>query len=153
MNFCLRQKDKYFCFQLFFCSFNLIMKRIITTILFICYLIPCLGVSVRTHYCGGKFTSFSILPSKSVQCCCGKKAMKKGCCENKVTFVKAPQDHNIQKINAHSSLKTSQFCKAILFSTYSFLSNYTVDPSSTWTDPPPGPQSLSLYLLNKVFRI
>lgn len=130
------------------------MRRIVAILLFACYLIPCLGLSVSTHYCGGKVTSVSVLSTKNTHCLCGKRAMKKGCCKDKVILVKTSQEQNIQKSIVYSSFKFSNFSviKASIFKS-PFLSSQLMGHILAWTDPPPGLSPGNLYLLNRVFRI
>jgi hypothetical protein len=130
------------------------MRRIITIMLLVCYLLPCLGMSVSTHYCGGKVTSVSVISSKNTQCPCGKRVMKKGCCKDKVNFVKFSQEQNIQKGFSFSFTKSAylSFSMTLPYSS-SFWSNVIVDHTLAWTDPPPGFYIRNLYLLNQVFRI
>lgn len=130
------------------------MRRIVAIILLICYLIPCVGMSVNTHYCGGRVTSVSIISSKSNQCPCGKRMMKKGCCKDKVTFVKLPQEQNIQKGFAYSFAKALNLLFGKTFTyTSSFWPSIVADFIPKWTDPPPGFHIRNIYLLNQVFRI
>lgn len=129
------------------------MRRITTILLFVCYLIPCMGMSVNIHYCGGKVKSVSLISSNNTRCACSKKTMKKGCCQDKVAFIKAPQDHNIQKTISYPSFKTNFSNSEVLLYSSIFGSNYKAGRILTWTDPPPAYCSLNLYLLNQVFRI
>jgi hypothetical protein len=62
------------------------MKRVLSTLLLVCYLFPCLGFTVSTHYCGKKLTSITILPSGVHNCPCGKKSMKKACCKDRIAI-------------------------------------------------------------------
>lgn len=68
------------------------MKRILSLVIMVLYLLPALGMTVSTHYCGGKLANVSLFGSTSkMNCSCGamtpknKVHFKKKCCEQ-VTY-------------------------------------------------------------------
>jgi len=64
------------------------MKRILSLIIMVLYLFPAFGITVSTHYCGGKLADVSLFGSKSkMNCSCGaitsenRVLAKRKCCE------------------------------------------------------------------------
>jgi hypothetical protein len=71
------------------------MKRILSLIIMVLYLLPALGMTVSTHYCGGKLADVSLFGSKpKMTCSCGamtytnKVLVKRKCCEQVVFSLK-----------------------------------------------------------------
>lgn len=129
------------------------MKRITIILLLICYLIPSIGLSVTTHYCGGKLASISILNIKSPTCRCGKKPMKKGCCKDKATILKIKDTQQFSKQVSLSASKTFTFqpLYSVLTDLNSSITTYKLN--IPFAHPPPLQKSEPLYLLNRVFLI
>ncbi|MEO8149146.1 MAG: hypothetical protein ABI723_15985 [Bacteroidia bacterium] len=70
------------------------MKKITATLLVVIYLIPAIGLSVNTHHCGGMLAAIHLVfLSDKHKCGCGKKAMKKDCCKDKVQQFKISDKH------------------------------------------------------------
>lgn len=64
------------------------MKKITAIFLLILFLISNSGIAVAAHYCGGKLSSIVFFKLQNHPCKCGKKAMKKDCCKDKVVIIK-----------------------------------------------------------------
>lgn len=71
------------------------MKRIISLIIMVLYLLPAIGMTVSTHYCGGKLADVSLFGSKpKMSCACGATTTKNNvqvnrkCCEQVVYSLK-----------------------------------------------------------------
>jgi hypothetical protein len=118
-----------------------------------CYLIPSFGLSVTSHYCGGKLKSVSLSFSKSHNCC-GAKKMKPGCCKDKVCTFKISDTRQSASSSTIVSNQTG-------FSHYSFYTatpivvadNRSIQFLSYYNNSPPLGSLQPLYLSNKVFRI
>ena len=129
------------------------MKRVITIIVLLCYLIPSFGLSVSAHYCGGKIRSISLTSSKPPHCC-GTKKMKPGCCKDKVCTFKindASQSVSSSTIIPYKiELSNSLFC---IVTSLAFNSHIISGPLPFYNHYPPLGSRQPLYLSNKVFRI
>lgn len=77
------------------------MKRILFILIGLIYTWSVAGVTINTHYCGGKISSVS-LTIATPQCGCGD-SMPKDCCKDKVDLFKISDSH-------HSSGKTKVSC-------------------------------------------
>lgn len=64
------------------------MKKITATFLLVLFLISNTGIAVAAHYCGGKLSSIVFFKLHNHSCKCGKKAMKKNCCKDKIVIIK-----------------------------------------------------------------
>lgn len=56
------------------------------------YTSAAVGINVAVHYCGNKFSSFS-LGTKDKGCCCKKAKKMHNCCNTKVFSVKVKDNH------------------------------------------------------------
>lgn len=79
------------------------MRSIITYFLILFYFTISIGISLNFHLCQGKIRTVSFIKYDNDYTCCGKKKMKKGCCNN-VSI----------SINKLSKDKITQLCKANL---------------------------------------
>lgn len=64
------------------------MKKITAIFLLVLFLISNTGIAVAAHYCGGKLSSIVFFKLHNHPCKCGKKAMKKDCCKDKIVIIK-----------------------------------------------------------------
>ena len=57
-----------------------------------------MGITITTHYCGGKLASVSVNLLDTEKCACGSKKMKKDCCKTTTcTFsIKEVQQKNVE---------------------------------------------------------
>lgn len=128
------------------------MKRIFLLFLVFVYMLPTIGFSVTTHYCGGKLSTISLF-SFGVDCCkCGKKSMKKNCCTNKVTRVKLKDNQSIIKKISFSRVNFSKGQRYIPTTSFLFTRTY-LQKKSVFYHPPGFCHLKPVYLLNEVFRI
>ncbi len=67
------------------------MKKILTLLLLMIYLLGTTGVVLSKHFCGSKISHISLLGNKK-PCKCGKVKMPKSCCKD--TSVKLSTDDN-----------------------------------------------------------
>lgn len=56
------------------------------------YLLVSSGFTINYHYCGGKLKKVSLV-SFNEKGCCGNKKKSKGCCKDKVSFIKIKDNH------------------------------------------------------------
>ena len=129
------------------------MKRIIAILLFACYLMPCMGLSVSAHYCGGKIASFSILSTKHAKCPCNKKTMKKGCCHDKISMLKIAEHQKVPVSISHPPIKIDKSA-VFAFVPYKmcFNSNY-IERHIPVVHPPPLQRDIALFLFHRTLLI
>ena len=127
------------------------MKRALAIFILMLYSIANFGISVHTHWCGGKISSVRISYSLKHTCGCGPK-MDIGCCKNGFVYSKLSNEHVKSANNViqdyKNDLKPIVSLKPIDFS-ISFIvtrdiSNYHAPPFKT---------KLPVFLSNSVFRI
>ena len=129
------------------------MKSLFILFLLFLYAMPSLGINVTLHYCGGKYTSFSIAKSNDNLCACGSKKLKKKCCEDKtISFEVDDEQTNSQEISISIS-KLYSYPKVLTYS-FEFLKNSKdAQEKEDYFYPPPNQRKQSLYILNQVFLI
>lgn len=132
---------------------NKTMKKSLSIVLTIVYLVLVSGITLQLHYCGGKFRSLNlVLDENSPSCACGSKTMKKGCCKNQTVYIKVKGDQkssNNSKISFDDGKKTA-------FQRPSFTLNLSlaqyVSTIINYHAPPPRYNN-SLLIFNSSFRI
>ncbi len=72
------------------------MKKFITILFSGFYLMASVGIVVNVHYCGGKVKSIKILAT-SDSCCCVKKNVQSGCCDDKTYFFQLDKEDQINQ--------------------------------------------------------
>ena len=134
-------------------SVNIKMKKIGIIFLLFLYLIPTIGFSVTQHYCGGKLSSVSFFTANE-KCACGKKKMKSGCCNNKIS------NHKLNEVHKNASLFNASFAKPNKTEAPTFaITLHSIFPASNIfcfnynNHSPPLLFAQSLYLRNRVFLI
>lgn len=130
------------------------MRRITVILLVLLYLVPSIGVTVSTHYCGGRVTSVSIkFLDNRHKCPCGSKKMKKGCCKDEASYFKLSDEQQktqklscaFVKINDHQPPVSNQL--SLFYETPLLLQpfNHTTHPPDIFKPP--------LYIRHCVFLI
>lgn len=132
------------------------MKKILSILLLISYMLCACGVSVSFHHCAGEFKYLSVNDKDhEVKCCKGKKEMSDDCCKsNKVSFKKT--DDKSQAF--FSIVKKSLSDKNILNERPTLFAQVAnLVPSENrrvlFRPPPHRTGTSPLYLLHSVFRI
>ena len=130
------------------------MKRIIIILQLFFYLIPAIGVSVSTHYCGGKLTMVSLNYSDGHDCSCGSKEMKKDCCKDERTYIKLKNEQQKTQqvtVNPFKNFgKPIPVCNTI----QAYIQPFLTSRFSNYYLPPPEQKSgQPIYLLHQVFRV
>jgi hypothetical protein len=129
------------------------MRVFFTLLLLFMYAIASIGVNVTLHYCGGKYTSFSVGKSDTISCVCGNKIVKKNCCEDKTISFEIDDDQTNAEELSVSISKLYSYPKA-LSHVFSFLkNNKEIQEKENYFYPPPNRIKQSLYILNQVFLI
>ena len=138
------------------------MKRIISLIIMVLYLLPALGITVSSHYCGGRLADVSLFGSKpKMSCVCGVTAPKnnvhfKGkCCEQVVYSLKL--DNQQIKQSALDLKIPDPGVLGEKHSDFLFVRNQVIVPSesalSYTPDLPPGRFKEPIYIQNDSFLI
>lgn len=129
------------------------MKRVFVLLLTLFYLMFTSGMTISTHYCGGKLTSISLLRLGKEKCPCGSKKMKKDCCKTKSCTFKIKQ---VQQSTPQLSIDPVKSFSTLHFITYSshlLISSQKARIELYNHHPPPQNEVQPLYLFNQVFRI
>lgn len=89
------------------------MKRILSLVIMVLYLLPALGMTVSTHYCSGKLADVSLFGSKpKMSCSCGaitsnnKVHVKKKCCEQATYSLKLGSQQLKESTLTHKNLNS-----------------------------------------------
>ena len=64
------------------------MKKTSIILLIFFYLMPVIGFSITSYYCGGKLVDISFFINDEGKCDCGSKMGQNNCCKNKTTNIK-----------------------------------------------------------------
>ena len=129
------------------------MKKLLVVFLLCCYLIPCFGVSVSVHYCGGKVASISILPNSPPKCACGKRMMKRGCCKDKTVQFKATGEQTIAKQAPTLTPKNSSSVPQYFIVKTAFFYKGVIAVNVPFAHPPPLHRGIPVFLSNRVLLI
>ena len=128
------------------------MKKITIILLTFFYFTVASGITVNMHYCGGKFKQISLFHPVNDTGCCGSKKKGKGCCNDKTTFIKVKDNHNLsENVNLNFNYFkiltpiTSTQLFTNLFKSDSYLKFYYHSPPLLYNNP--------LYLKYKVLII
>lgn len=128
------------------------MKKTITIFLILVYAAASMGIMVNYHYCHGHLTHASILIfGEQNGCSCNSSTMPKGCCKDKMIFLKG--DHHQPSSLFSAPLQTTFTIglpviidKILLQSEFFGKSKITCDFVRQKSPQP-------IFLLNSVFRI
>ncbi len=125
------------------------MKKVITLAFLFLFLITNSGFSITRHYCGGKLASINLFSTDAHPCPCGKKAMKKGCCKNETTTIKAKTD-----LNKVSQVVVKTPIQPLILVTQIVVKFSLSKPSVlVFNHLPSYKAKIPIYLLDRVFRI
>jgi hypothetical protein len=130
-----------------------LMKKVLLSVSFICYLALSCGIVVNLHYCMNRLASTELFGAKKKTCGkCGMPATgKHGCCHDEVKLIKLHDDQ--QKATGFQLVEPS-ISVAILPSVFLLSPFYNVaDHSSQISHSPPLLTEETIYLQNGVFRI
>jgi hypothetical protein len=138
--------------KIIFTRFLSQMKKLSALFLMLLYLMPAVGFSVTTHYCGGKISSVSVSATPPEICVCGSKKLKSKCCESKIFTVKI-KDTQQNPLQFSSQYKVVQSQAEIPF-VQDFSFQFASDVNSFYyTHYPPDMLKQPLFVLHQVFRI
>ncbi len=138
------------------------MKRILSLLIMVLYLLPALGMTVSTHYCGGKLADVSLFGSKSrMSCSCAaitpKKVVfvKRKCCEQIIYSLKLDNQQLKQSELDHKSpekevLAEKQFDFGFIRNTIIVMPEAVLSYSPNL---PPGRYKEPIYIQNDSFLI
>lgn len=128
------------------------MKKLLSFLLLFLFLFTNSGMSLTIHWCGGKYSSYSLLPSKKHTCKCGKKPMKAGCCKNTSKLLKS----NTELIKLNSIVFKSDAKNTIADINDFRVTNLKLkfhDCFLNFYHPPPFKPKVPIYVWNNVFII
>ncbi len=129
------------------------MKKLLSIWIMIAYMASAIGFSCSLHYCGGKFKEVCFTADTEKNCC-GSMEKSAGCCSDKV--IKAQIKDN------HTAGAKTILAKAFFFivpAKYSYIYSRYI-PIESFEEltlkgpaPPLLPQSVPIYLKNRVIRV
>lgn len=133
------------------------MKRFLLLILSVCYLTASSGAVVHLHYCMDKLIGWGLWEKngktdKCDKCGMSKSSKKKSCCKDKSKFVKITKDQKAIK----GCISLSRPVLNLTTGAYhysSFEDIVIITCKHSVSHDPPSAESLSLLILNRVFRI
>ncbi len=128
------------------------MKKLLSFLLLFLFLFTNSGMSLTIHWCGGKYSSFSLLPSKKHTCKCGKKPMKAGCCKNTSQVLKLESEFSKVK-DLDFRLNITKF---IPVNNWNYSQLNQLNPNYYFTSlyhPPPDKPPVPIYIWNNIFLI
>ncbi len=129
------------------------MKKLLASIMIVCYLALSCGIVINYHYCMGRLDSVKLFATKSNLCSsCGMHSGKvNGCCGDEVKIIRLQDDQN----KAHASYSVQGIdAVAIIPSEFIIASFYNADGVLHSDDhSPPLLTGQDTYLQNCVFRI
>jgi hypothetical protein len=127
------------------------MKKTTTIFFLFIYFILTVGMTVSTHFCGGKITSVQVLPfiPKEDACGCDDATTPGDCCKTEIKTVQLNDEQIAVHVNQPSSPQTAVTLWAET-STEIVLSSHAVREVVPASSPPDSPP---LYILHSVFLI
>jgi len=128
------------------------MKKVAAILVLFFYLIPALGFSFTTHFCGGELASISVYGIDN-SCACGNEMMSSDCCKNIVThaeFIDSQDKTPTVLLDLIKVAKDLGILHSLLFNLTYLLPEPVAEISP---HPPDNIQDHPLYLQNQVFRI
>lgn len=137
------------------------MKRILSLIIMVLYLLPAFGMTVSTHYCGGKLADVSLFGSKpKMNCACSssnthsRALVKSKCCEQ---FIYSLRLENQQLKQSTISFNVDPvILKEIAFHLISVQHQVFVTSKEVLSyvpDLPPGRYKAPIYIQNDSFLL
>ncbi len=132
------------------------MKKFITSILAVLYLVISSGAVLHTHYCMGELVKVDLLQSQAKQCDnCGMEktvSEKSGCCKDQHKLIKLDKD---QKAN-DASVQLSKLLAQVIPVSYSdnyLIPFFSLTEENPTSNSPPLHSGTAIYKRNCVFRI
>ncbi len=138
------------------------MKRILSLIIMVLYLFPAFGITVSTHYCGGRLADVSLFGSKSkMNCSCGAITSKntvlakRKCCEQ-LTYSLKLENQQLKQPTVNFKSPDSGILKEPSYR-FDFVRNTVTVPAKTalyyLPDLPPGRYNTPIYIQNDSFLL
>ncbi|MEO8583115.1 MAG: hypothetical protein ABI415_04915 [Flavitalea sp.] len=129
------------------------MKKFLTSILAVLYIVTSSGATVHMHYCMGKLADLGLRESKSKNCPkCGMEKSDKGCCKDEHKFLK---DDSAQKL-AENNLQMLLLSSVAIPASFTELPATDI-PSVPEENPvshaPPRTHGIAIYIFKRSFLI
>jgi hypothetical protein len=132
------------------------MKKLITAILAVIYLVTSTGATLRFHYCMGELVGWGFGSKEAAHCAgCGmskKETDSKGCCKDQHKFFKNDSDQKTTDVSLQQlELPATGLPVAIIENPSSYFTFISEDyPVS---NAPPRSHGIAVYILNRTFLI
>lgn len=138
------------------------MKRILSLVIMVLYLLPATGMTVSTHYCGGKLADVSLFGAKTkMNCSCGtvppknNVLVKRKCCEEVIFSLKL-ENQQLKEFVSHSKIQDVGEPEEVRFHFDFNRKELTISLKTPLTyspDLPPGRFKAAIYIQNDSFLI
>lgn len=129
------------------------MKKTVSAILIVVYVIMSCGVMINQHYCMNRFQSFDLFTTGNKDCNqCGMTMKDQaGCCKDEIKIVKLQDDQNVSAVTF--SIKKVEVPAQFLPDFIAVSFNISAKPLQQVYEVPPDLSDQDAYLQNCVFRI
>lgn len=129
------------------------MKKTVSAILIVVYVIMSCGIMINQHYCMNRFQSFDLFTTGNEDCNqCGMTMKDQaGCCKDEIKIVKLQDDQNVSAVTF--SIKKVEVPAQILPDFIAVSFNISAKPLQQVYEVPPDLSDQDAYLQNCVFRI
>lgn len=137
------------------------MKRLITLVVMVLYLVPAFGITVSAHYCSGKLADVSVFVSgKRLSCACGsagqgdQAVVKKKCCEQLVYSLKL-ETQQLKELKLGWEVSDFSFVSQRITSFFIHKEHFVIEAPLMDYSPelPPGRCKEPIYIQNDSFLI
>lgn len=128
------------------------MKKLFVILLLLSYGLSSFGMTLYVHYCCGKIDKVDLVPVENTQCPIGKKATKKGCCDDRQVELKIKTNY---KNEASAWLKCKGF-NEVLFGSDFFTAVFVAKDEALICSKvisPPFDTAIPIYKMNCIYRI
>ncbi len=126
------------------------MKKVAAILFLLLFLITNSGLAMAIHWCGGKLVAIDFFSAQKNHCPCGTKPMKKGCCQDRITTIKANDElaksNNLNFKVTQVSLIPKEFFVSVISAHFHFV-------ISDFYYPPPEHFKVPIYLTDQAFLI
>lgn len=133
-----------------------IVKKFVTSILAVLYLVVSSGTVLHTHYCMDELVKVELMQSQADHCGnCGmekKVSEKSGCCKDQNKLIKLDKDQKSNDASVQLSKLLAQAISVSYFDNY-FISFSSLTEENPASNSPPLYSGTAIYKRNCVFRI
>lgn len=127
------------------------MKRLLTTLIMLCYMANAIGMSFSMHYCGGSFRQVCFTADTEKNCC--GEGEKSGCCKDHFVKAKFKDDHTPKAFTLALKIPAEAIAKQQFGYTPEPFLIYQEEVHIAHGPSPPLLQEIPIYILVRNLRI